>query len=370
MRRLPEGGNDRRVFCFANQGSGHGEERRIEALTRGVGAETLAFDRSKKRRTSLRLLWRILRERPDMIVMEGTGLAGGAAVIASRLLAGVPYVVSSGDAVGPYIKLDHPRLAPVAALYERLLCRYSAGFIGWTPYLVGRALTLGAKRAMTAPSWSAPARPEERDRLRREIGVPPGAVVFGLLGTLDWTDGIEYCYGKELVEAVLQSDREDVCAVVVGDGSGLDRLRVLAGPQLGKRVFLPGRVPASEVTGYLGTMDVGSLPQSVDGVGSFRYTTKISEYLASGLPLVTGEIPLAYDLDEGWIWRLPGDAPWDPRYVESLATLMTSLTREQLDEKRRAVPAAPALFDRERQERAVTSFLNDLMDARSPAPAG
>ena len=61
-------------------------------------------------------------------------------------------------------------------------------------------------------------------------------------------------------------------------------------------------------------MDVASLPQSVDGVGSFRYTTKLSEYLAARLPVVTGEIPLAFDLDDGWMWRLPGDAPWEERY--------------------------------------------------------
>jgi hypothetical protein len=363
------GGGSRRVFCFANQGSGHGEERRIQSLTRGVGAETLPFDRSHKARSSLRLLRRIFRERPDLVVMEGTGLAGGVAVMAGRTLAGVPYVVSSGDAVGPYIRLGHPRLAPVAALYERLLCRFSAGFIGWTPYLVGRALTFGASRGMTAASWSAPARPEDRERRRRQIGIPQDALVFGLLGTLDWTEGVGYCYGKELVDAVMRSDREDVCAVVVGDGSGLETLRELAGPELGRRVFLPGRVPGEEVTSYLAAMDVGSLPQSVDRVGSFRYTTKISEYLAAGLPLVTGQIPLAYDLDEGWIWRLPGEAPWDPRYVEALADLMGTLSREELDARRRAVPDAAPLFDRQRQERSVTGFLSDLMEARSPAPA-
>ena len=47
---------------------------------------------------------------------------------------------------------------------------------------------------------------------------------------------------------------------------------------------------------HLAAFDLASLPQSVDGVGSFRYTTKLSEYLAAGLPIVTGQIPAAYDL--------------------------------------------------------------------------
>lgn len=361
MRQLPERGDGGpRVFCFATQGSGHGDERRIVALTEGVGAELLPFDRADKRRSALKLLRTLLRERPDLVVMEGTGVAGGAALLAANALGGVRYVVSSGDAVGPYVKLGHPRLAPVAAAYERLLCRRSAGFIGWTPYLAGRALTFGAPRAMTAAGWSDPARPQDRERRRRELGVPEGALAFGLVGTLDWTGGIEYCYGRELVDAVRRTERDDVCAVVIGDGSGLGRLRELAGPELGRRVILPGRVPADQVTSYLAALDVASLPQSVDGVGSFRYTTKISEYVAAGLPVLTGEIPLSYDLDGGWIWRLPGEAPWDRRYVEALAELMEKLGREELEEKRRAVPAAPDLFDRERQARQVAAFLSAL----------
>jgi glycosyltransferase involved in cell wall biosynthesis len=360
---MPQSKDQPRIFCFATQGTGHGEEARIRGLTSGVGAEVLPFDRSNRAIASLKLLKTLLRERPDLVVMEGTGLAGGAAIIAARALAGIPYVVSSGDAVGPYIKLNHPLLAPIAALYERILCRYSAGFIGWTPYLVGRAMTFGAKRGMTAASWSAPARGEDRELRRREIGVPERAIVFGLLGTLDWTEGIEYCYGRELVDAIRKTNREDICVVVIGDGSGRERLRELAGEDLGKRVFLPGRVPGEEVTSYLSAIDVASLPQSVDGVGSFRYTTKISEYLAARLPVITSQIPLSYDLNDGWIWRLVGDAPWDPRYVAALAELMEKLTVGELEKKRRTVPDAPPVFDRVRQEREVTEFLGDLISA-------
>jgi hypothetical protein len=349
------------VVCFATQGSGHGDEARIESLLATVGAETIPFDRGRKVGSALAMLRTLLRRRPDLVVMEGTGLAGGLSLIAARILAGVPYIVSSGDAVGPYVGIAHPRLAPVAGLYERLLCRLSAGFIGWTPYLVGRALTFGAPRGMTAAGWSEPARPQDRERRREELGIAPDAIVFGLIGSLEWTGGIEYCYGRELIDAVLRTARPDVCALVVGDGTGLERLRSLAGAELGRRVLLPGRVPREQVTSYLAALDVASLPQSVDGVGSFRYTTKISEYLSAGLPVVSGQIPLAYDLDDGWVWRLPGAAPWDPRYVSALADLMGSLTLEECAAKRRAVPAAGALFDRERQQRQVAEFVRDLV---------
>ena len=345
------------IAYFATQGTGSGDEGRIRALLELCAAEPLPFDRSNKPRSALRLLAELARRRPELVVMEGTGVAGGAAVLAARTMLGVRYVVSSGDAVAPYIGASRPILRPLAHLYERLLCRRSAGFIGWSPYLTGRAVTLGAPRAMTAANWAFATPGQGRDMVRRELGIPEDAVVFGIVGSLDWNARVGYCYGAELVRALRSTSREDLRALVVGDGSGRARLSELADP----RVILPGRVPRERVPDYLAAMDVGSLPQSVDGVGAFRYTTKISEYLSSGLPVVTGQIPLAYDMDDGWLWRLPGDAPWDERYLAALAHLMGSVSREELSRRRELVPRDLPAFDLARQQRQVAGFLQDLL---------
>jgi hypothetical protein len=121
-------------------------------------------------------------------------------------------------------------------------------------------------------------------------------------------------------------------------------------------------VPREDVPAYLAAFDVASLPQSVDGVGSFRYTTKVSEYLAAEVPVVTGQIPLAYDLDDGWLWRLPGDSPWDPRYVEALRELMRGVTRADIQARREALPNGSGPFDRSRQQRQVAAFVGDLVE--------
>lgn len=346
---------------FATQGAGSGDFKRMTTLLAHLDAEPLQFRRRAKLRSALGLFLQLARSRPPLVVMEGTGVAGGLAVILARLLLGVPYVVSSGDAVGPYVRINHPVLGRLAGLYERLLYRLGTGFIGWTPYLVGRALSFGAPRAMTAANWSEPGRPAERQTCREELGIPAEAIVFGIVGSLAWAESVGYCYGHELIAALRQVKRPDVAVLVVGDGSGLERLEALAGEELGKRVLLPGRVPRERVPSYLAAIDVASLPQSVDGVGSFRYTTKVSEYLSAGLPVVTGQIPLAYDLDDGWIWRLGGEAPWDRRYVAELAELMQTISPAGLAEKRAAVPAELPLFDRERQQRQMAEFLADLL---------
>lgn len=349
-----------RIACFATQGTDSGDERRITRLLAPLGPTVIPFDRSRRIRGVAELLRRIRAADPDVVVMEGTGVTGGLVLVWGRLREGRSYIVSSGDAVAPFLAAIHPALGLAGAVYERALCRLSSGFIGWSPYLVGRALTFGSPRAMTAPHWADLPAQREGDSVRRRLGIPSQAIVFGLVGSLNWTPRYGYCYGLELVRAVLRARREDVCVLVVGEGSGRAHLEQLAGDALGRSVFLPGAVAPTQVGDVLDAIDIASLPQSVDGVGSFRYTTKISEYLAAGLPVVTGDIPLAYDLDDGWIWRLPGEAPWDHRYESALATLMQTVSRGDI-ERRRPKHAHDHLFDAGRQSRQVCGFVHDVV---------
>lgn len=351
------------IVCFATQGHDHIEGKRIRQLLEPLGAEAYPFARTHKARSGLGLLRLALRRRPALIVMEGTGIAGGLPLIAIDALLGIPYIVSSGDAVGPYLGLRGRLAGALGGLYERLLCRRCTGFVGWTPYLVGRALTYGAPRGMTAAGWTrGEAAQGAREQVRARLGIPQDALVVGLTGSVHYSRRRNYTYGRELVQAVRGSERRDVVACIVGDGGGLQGLRDLAGDDLGVRVFLPGRVPAEEVPDYLAAFDMASLSQSTDAVGSFRYTTKLSEYLAAGLPVITGETPLAYDLDEGYMWRLPGDAPWSADYVQALTRLLAGITRADVERRRRAgLNRREEPFDVAAQQRRMQGFVQDLL---------
>jgi hypothetical protein len=361
-----------RVLVFSTLGHGSNEEHRIRELLSDLTPEVFPFDRSRKLRMFWRLLGAVRRGRPDVVVMEGTGLAGGVALIVARVLFGRRYVVSSGDAVGPWIGGRVRLLGPVFGLYERVLCRLAAGFIGWTPYLAGRALTFGTPRAMTAAGWAPFTRSEQQqaaDRVatRGRLGIPAANVVVGIAGSMVWSGRYGYCYGRELVDAVRLVRRPDATFLLVGDGTGKPRLEALAAGLPPGRVVFTGRVPQDELPAYYAAMDVGSLPQSVDRVGSFRYTTKLSEYLAFGLPVVTGRIPLAYDLDGGWLWRLPGAAPWSAEYVAALARLVDGLGPDELRAKRAAVPADLPEFDRDRQAARTAAFVRELVEPAAGA---
>lgn len=344
-----------RILAFATQGAGGNDELRLRALLENFAVEWFPFDRRRKLGSFCELLRRLARGGYTLAVMEGTGIAGGAALLLARLF-GQHYVVSSGDAVGPFIAAKQPLLGGVFETYERWLYGVASGFIGWSPYLTGRALTFGVRRAATAAGW-ADAAASGAD-VRRELGIPPNALVVGIAGSLDWNRRVGYCYGWELVQALALCRRTDVFALIVGEGSGLEELRRMAADQ----VIFTGSVPRASVPDYLAAMDIGSLPQSCDGLGSFRYTTKLSEYVAARLPVVTGQLPLAYDLDEGWLWRLPGDAPWDPRYIQALAALLDGITPEALAEKKAAVPVGSPVFDRARQVARVTALVRDVLE--------
>lgn len=370
---VPRGGLDResvvpaaRILAFSTLGHKSSDADRLRELLSRLDAVEFPFDRSRKARMFFGLLGEIRRRRPALVVMEGTGIAGGLALIIGRLVLGCRYVVSSGDAVGPWVGAASRWLGPFFGLYERVLCRLSSGFIGWTPYLVGRALTFGAPRGMTAAGWAPFSRTpaqwaSDRRRLRERLSIPPENLVVGIAGTLKWSGRRRYCYGMELIEAARRIARADVTFLIVGDGDGRARLEALAVGLPPGRVVFVGRVPREELPAYYATMDAGSLPQSVDGVGSFRYTTKLSEYLAFGLPIFTGRIPLAYDLDDGWIWRLQGEVPWSPEYVDSLAAAIDSAHVLEVRRKQAAVPVEPHQFDLDSQVRRVTSFLDDLL---------
>jgi glycosyltransferase involved in cell wall biosynthesis len=365
----PAGTGAGRVLCFATQGAGHLDEERIRALLEPLQPTPYRFDRASRLKSAIGLLRTVRRERPELVVMEGTGTAGGLALLAANVLHGVPFVVSSGDAVGPFLALHSRLLGALGQAYERLLCRRCAGYVGWTPYLAGRALTFGARRAMSAPGWTrATPAPDARGRVRSALGIPERALVVGLIGSLNWNEKAGYVYGAELVQAVRRTTREDVVVCVVGDGDGRQRLEQLAGEDLGRRVVLPGRVAPERVADHLAAFDAASLSQSVDQVGSFRYTTKLSEYLAAGLPVIAGQVPAAYDLELECFWRLPGAAPWSAVYISALAALLDGLRADELARRRAAVAAAACMpFEKHVQQRRMLAFVQDILDGAGEA---
>ena len=350
---------------LATQGRGSYDHERLQVLLRTIPYEDISIPSNERRRRTLtlfKIFGDIQRAEARGLFLEGTGIAEGLAVLGAHYCLGLQFVVSTGDAVAPWVRAHVKYIWPVFWLYERELYRRSAGVIGWSPYLVGRALTLGAPRGVTISGWtqdplSAKESIAARNRIRESLNIGPDALVIGIAGSLRWNPRVGYCYGKEIVEAISLTEQSDVYGLIVGDGTGLVKLKELASSSSVDRIRFVGRVDRRAVPEYLAAMDIGSLPQTLDGVGNFRYTTKIVEYVNAQLPIATSRIPMAYDLDSGWIWRLPGDVPWGREYVRALAYLLENVTPLELNSKREQIRSALNIFDKDRQEARITNFL-------------
>ena len=372
---MPEHPN---ILCVSTAGSGQ-DPLRMRRLTQDVRAECTYydFDRSRSRWANMRAFTDTLRSSTwDLVYQEGTSIAGGAALIRAAWQWNERYVISSGDPVGGFFKtVKGPLWGMAFERYERLLYRNAAGFIGWTPYLTGMAMKMGAPRAVTVEGAVDRNLFEAYDSAKRRVlkqkySLDPDHIVCGVVGSLTWTERQEYCYGLELVEMMNYLDRDDVSVLIVGDGDGKARLEARVPDVLRDRIVFTGRVPEEEVVGTLNAMDIGFITQTLDELGRYRLTTKLPEYLACGLPIAMSPIPGYYDYVGDAGWPLPAHHPADDAFHRGVATWLDGITREAIQTRRPKALARSERFSYERIRPRFTAFIHDLLSVGEQTPAG
>lgn len=325
------------ILCIVTGGAGDG--RRARRLLSAVPSVVTYYDvdKSRSRRDSSREIWSLISSRRwDLVFQEGTGIAGGANLIRAARRNGQPYIISSGDPIGGFFRVTRgPAFGFAFEQYEKLLYRNSTAFVGWTPYLTGMALRMGAPRGATIEggvdldtfqSFDS----DRRLRIRTELGIPDDHIVCGVVGSLQWNPRHNYCYGLELAESIKYVNRNDASFVVVGDGSGLQELQRRVPQHLSDRVVFTGRVEPKRVVELLNAMDVGLITQTLDGLGSYRLTTKLPEYLATGLPIAMSPIPGYYDYVAEAGWSLPPVHPANAAFHEAFARWLDALDRDDI----------------------------------------
>lgn len=138
-------------------------------------------------------------------------------------------------------------------------------------------------------------RPERRDAVRDELGIPRDALVVGHVGRLDPLKGhadlldqlprLRGDTGRGLTPA---DPGREVWLLFVGDGFGRAAVEAHPNMALGKTV-LTGLVPLDRVPDYLSAMDVMALPSYQEG-----QSRTLCEALLCGVPVVgydAGGIP-------------------------------------------------------------------------------
>lgn len=363
-------GRRARVLCIVT-----GADRaRVRRLTRYLDADItfLDIDRSAPRLASGREVWRSLRSGSwDLVYQEGTGIAGGINLIWASRAWGQRFILSSGDPVGGFFRTTRGYLAgALFARYEKALYHHCAGFVGWTPYLTGMALSMGARRGVTVEGAVdlevfRPGTDVERAAARQHFGLAPEHLVCGVVGSLNWTARQSYCYGLELIESLKQVRCADVSVIIVGDGSGKERLERSVPDRLRARVVFTGRLRHQEVARALHAMDVGFITQTLDGLGSYRLTTKLPEYLACGLPVAMSPVPGFYDYVVPAGWALPPHHPASPAFHTACAAWLDGLHVNEVREKAaRARDAACKHFDYEVIGPRFRAFVQSVLERK------
>ena len=126
---------------------------------------------------------------------------------------------------------------------------------------------------------------DARARLRGRHAIPPDAPVVFAAGRLVRKKGFEH-----LLDAVAEiaPRRADLRLVLAGDGDLEVELRVRAAARgIADRVTWLGRVPQSDIAGWLAAADVAAVPSVRDDAGNIDgLPNVVLEALASGTPVV------------------------------------------------------------------------------------
>jgi glycosyltransferase involved in cell wall biosynthesis len=190
------------------------------------------------------------------------------------------------------------------------------------------------------------------DDQRPSCPAPPGTFTVGFVGTLKPWHGL-----ATLVEAfaLFQERAADSRLLFVGDGPERERLVAdLARRGLRQKVHFVGAVAASEVPGFLASMDVAAAPYPM--LSHFYFSPlKVYEYLAAARPVVASRIGQLAELiqhERNGLLVPPGDPP-------ALAAALERLWR-QPDLRQRLGQAGRAMVLRSHTWEMVARRILDL----------
>ncbi len=130
-------------------------------------------------------------------------------------------------------------------------------------------------------------------------------------------------------------------------------------------------MPREEVVRAVNAMNVAFNTQTLDGLGSYRLTAKLPEYLACGVPVAMSPVPGFYDYVRDAGWPLPAFHPASSEFHARAAAWIDDLGREEIERKAaRAREVAESRFDYETLGERFAAFVEDLLGEASPARPG
>ncbi len=205
--------------------------------------------------------------------------------------------------------------------------------------------------------------PREVTELRERLGLQD-VTTIGLVGTTHWNRKTQACNGWELVETISLLRDLPVAGLLIGDGTGLPKLKRRADQlEIGDRFKFFGRVPYECLPDHLSLIDICLLTQPNNPCGWVRTTGKLPEYLALGRYIVSTEVGTAATIlkDERIGKLLSYDGVKDDTYPLRLADTLRTLIQDRslFEGPDKRVGVAKRLFE----YRVLAKELETALDA-------
>ncbi len=312
----------------------------------------------------------IERDDPDLVYAVDIGYSTSAAML-HRIVRGRRYILHTGDPsyillrnMGrPWVELQIARAMEKAmpALAEHIVCS-GHGLAGWY-----------RERGYTEVSYIPDGvdlerfQPRDASDLRRRLGVAD-VLTIGLVGSLNWNEKYQTCYGDEIVEAMPHLRDVPVKGIIIGGGSGLAHLKEKAA-RLGvtDRIVFVGAVPHSEAPEYICALDICVSTQTPDEVGKMRSTSKMGEYLACNRYVISSDVSEeTHEMLSRVGVLLPYAGLADKEYPHRIAEQVRNVVAQPdlLSRAGQAREEARTRFDRQELSRK----LGDVLDAALAGP--
>jgi glycosyltransferase involved in cell wall biosynthesis len=253
-----------------------------------------AYRTGNKVAALVRFLSFLRRERPHTAYVFDMAYSGVLAAWAYRALAGVPFIVETGDAIYELMRSTGNR-GPVGLWLTRRFEQFSlraADRIVVRGYFHQQLLAETGHSAELIQDGvdTREFKPTPANGLREQYSLD-GLLTVGMVGSSIWSEKLGTCYGWELVELLRLLRHAPVKGIIIGDGTGLPRLKARCREYgIEDRVLFLGHVPYTQLPRYLNLIDVCLSTQTNDVVGQVRTTGKLPLYLAAGRYILASDV--------------------------------------------------------------------------------
>jgi len=204
-------------------------------------------------------------------------------------------------------------------------------------------------------------KPLDVSALRRSLGLE-NVLTIGMVGSLNWIKRYKFCYGWELLSTLCYLKKYPVKGIIIGDGSGLDRLKeIVRDNGLEDKILFLGRIPYEKLPEYINLMDICLSTQSNDIVGEVRTTGKLPLYMACARYILATRVGTAREvLPEEMLLDYKGVK--DKDYPERLAKAIKNLLNERykLDSAKGLRRIAEGTFDYNLLSKRIDEIISKL----------